>query len=65
MTQTIALIVNSALALGLIGALVLVVRLVHREEVSFGQETLHPSRPLSLAILRAEDDEDAELARVA
>jgi hypothetical protein len=64
MTQTIAIIVNSALALGLLGALALVVRLAHRLPVTPGRETLHPSQPLELSLLRAEDEE-TELARVA
>ena len=65
MTQTTALIVNAALALGLVAALVSVIRLAHRREDSAGEETLHPSRPLTLAILGVDDAEDDELARVA
>jgi hypothetical protein len=65
MTQTTALIVSSALALGLLGMLVLVLRLGQRLSGSTNRETLHPSQPLTLVILQADEDEGPELARVA
>ena len=48
MTQTTALIVNAALAFGLLGTLMLVLRLAHRLPRSSDRETLHPSQPLTL-----------------
>lgn len=65
MTQTTALIVNSALALGLLGTLMLVLRLGQRLTGSSDRETLHPSQPLTLAILQEDEDDGPELARVA
>lgn len=65
MTQTTALIVNAALAFGLLGTLMLVLRLAHRLPRSSDRETLHPSQPLTLAILAADEDDEPELARVA
>ena len=65
MTQAIALIVNTALALGLLGMLAFVVRAAHRLPGSSERETLHPSQPLALATLHPEVAEDTELARVA
>ena len=65
MTQTTALIVNSAVGFGLLGTLLLVLRLGHRLTGSSARETLHPSQPLTLAILQADEDDEPELARVA
>jgi hypothetical protein len=64
MTITTAVIVNVLVAGGIIGALALVVRLAHTIPHTTQAETLHPSQPLELALLRAEDEE-AELVRAA
>ena len=64
MTMTTTIIVNAVLAAGLIGALALIVRLAHRLPHTAQAETLHPSQPLELTLLRPEEEE-AQLARVA
>ena len=64
MTQTTAITVNVVLGLGLVGALALVVRLAHRIHLVRPLETLHPSQPLRLAVVRQQDD-GPELALVA
>jgi hypothetical protein len=64
MTITTAVIVNVLVAGGIIGALALVVRLAHRIPDTVHAETLHPSQPLELELLRPQD-EHAQLARAA
>ena len=64
MTQTTAITVNVVLGLGLVGALALVVRIAKRIHLVRPLETLHPSKPLRLAVVQQRDD-DPELARVA
>lgn len=63
MTQTVALTVNTALALALIGALAVVVRLAHRPPATPSAETFHPSKPLEPTIVHSADrDEFAHAA---
>jgi hypothetical protein len=58
MTQTLALTLNVALGLTTIGALALIVRLAHRSPAASDLETLHPSKPLPLAIVHVPDADD-------
>jgi hypothetical protein len=58
MTQTLALTVNVALGLATLGALALIIRLAHRPSAGPGRETVHPSKPLPLAVVRVPDADD-------
>lgn len=58
MTQTLALTMNVALGLAAIGVLALMIRLAHRPPVASDLETLHPSKPLALAIVHVPDTDD-------
>jgi hypothetical protein len=62
MTQTLALTTNVFLGLATIGALALIVRLAHRSPVATDRETLHPSKPLPLAIVHVPDADDLSQA---
>jgi hypothetical protein len=64
MTTTTAIIVNVLLAVGIVGALTLVVRLAHRIPEAARSETLHPSQPIELKLALAKEEVD-ELALVA
>ena len=60
MTTTTTIFVNVLGAIGIAGALALVVRLAHRVPHGARAETLHPSQPLALVLVL--DDERGELA---
>jgi hypothetical protein len=64
MTTTTAITVNILLAVGIVGALALVVRLAHRIPETVRSETLHPSQPLQLALIAPENVE-SDLVRAA
>ena len=64
MTTTTAITVNILLGVGIIGALALVVRLAHRIPRHAHAETLHPSQPLTLAVLTTETEHE-QLVRAA
>ncbi len=64
MTITTALIVNVFLALATLGALASVVRLALRTPGARQAETLHPSQPIPLRLVR-QQDEERDLARAA
>ncbi|HEV7134781.1 MAG TPA: hypothetical protein VGN27_13720 [Gaiellaceae bacterium] len=64
MTTTTAVIVNILLGIGIVGALALVIRLAHRIPHGERAETLHPSQPLTLAVLTVETEHE-QLVRAA
>lgn len=64
MTTTTAIIVNILLGVGVVGALAHVVRLAHRITQDERAETLHPSQPITLAVLTVETEHE-QLVRAA
>ena len=64
MTTTTIVLVNTALAVVLIGALAAVARIALRMRHGVRTETLHPSQPIPLRLVAAED-EARVLARAA
>jgi hypothetical protein len=59
MTTTTLLLVNAALALGLIGALAAVSQVALRMRHAASPETLHPSQPIPLRLIAAESEAQA------
>jgi hypothetical protein len=64
MTTTTALILNALLMAGIVGGLTAVIRLGLRLQERERSETLHPSQPLPLGLVRPEAGEPT-LARAA
>ncbi len=56
MTMTTVIVLNAVLSVAVLGALALVYKLAHRLPQARLAETLHPSRPISLEVVRYYDD---------